>query len=121
MPKQTKKYVAAVATCKALALRGRPIEADWLYRFMEQNGLSWDSKSGCWQRWEKPANALSTLMVDVWLRAALGDVERACKLVGGALQAAGCQFERVSPPDLDDRDGPATTARVYMRFKLPGE
>lgn len=124
-PRRTAKYMAAQETLKALAdgkpgaLVKRNATQDDLYRFLESHGYSWKSQSSEWAKFKKPKSAVSTGVVDIRLRAPLGDVERATKVIGEALQGAGCNFLRLSPPDLDDRDGPAVTARVYMQIILP--
>ncbi len=123
--RHTKKFVAAQQMVKQLsagkALIPYGAKQDDYYALLERAGYSWDSQSGKWARWETPPRAPSTLVVNVRLRAALGDVEQATKLVGEALESVGFKFLRVSPPDPDDRDGPATTARVYMQIQMPND
>lgn len=125
--RQTQKFIAAQAAVRQLGQVGegsraivkRSADQNDYYSFLEKQGYRWDSKRGKWEKFEKPKNAISTGQIDIRLRAPLGDIEAATKLIGETLQAAGCQFMRLSPPDPDDRDGPATTGRVYMTIILP--
>jgi len=126
MRKRTKKCVAAEETLrhldtntksKAIVRRDQP--ASDLYQQLELKGYSWDAESGKWSKWETPPGAPQTGKLDIRLRAATGDIEFASWIVGQALNARGVKFTRMSPPDPDDRDGPAVTARVYMTCELP--
>ncbi len=120
MIRKTEKYKAAIHTLLEMTEGRTQIRtAEDAYGELAARGWRWDSDMGEWRKFEAGPDAISTGLVDIRLRAHLGDVERAKQIVEKALDLVGVKMLRASAPDPDDRDGPAVTARIYMQVMLP--
>jgi hypothetical protein len=113
--RQTKKLLAAQRAAHAAKI---PSNGD-IYAELEKAGYRWIPASNKWEKFQAPADATKTGFIDIRIRAAIGEIELAAHSVAEALTTAGFQFSRVSAPDPDDRNGPATTCRVYFNGLLP--
>lgn len=112
MPKQTKKYLAAVGTASGLGISIGD-DADHLYRELNQKNFFWDSKDGRWVPGSAPEPATALIRIRVW--ADTDKVGDAANVLTRRLIDSGFNLLEQSQPYMC-RPPNQLESRIYLTF-----
>lgn len=115
MPRQTRKYVAAMRIAETLGIESRDSQEN-LYDALNSRGYFWESDQGEWQRTTEPPDPVTeVLRIRVWADAS--KVEAMADQVVAALTGCGHEILEISKA-YPCRPPKQLESRVYLTFKM---
>lgn len=112
MPRQTKKYVAAVDVAKGLGIGAE--DAESLYQQLNHRNFFWDASEGRWVPGSEPDPATELIRLRVWT--ATSQVADVANTIVRKLNAAGFSLVEKSKPYVC-RPPNQLESRIYLAFR----
>lgn len=113
MPRQTKKYVAAVEAARELRIKGTE-DAEALYEMLNHNNFFWDAGEGRWLPGSEPEPATELIRLRVWAETA--KVADVANTVVRKMNAAGFSLLEKSKPYVC-RPPNQLESHIYLTFR----